>query len=285
MTLPKLLAQARHADEAVPRNPVTAAQRDPQRSVKETSAEPTVVHHWMRYLLFKFEEYQDMCLKSRNFVSLVCVISLITLPGCTTTNPYTGEQQVSKAAIGSGLGAAAGAAIGAIAGGDSSKERRKKALIGAGVGAIAGGGVGYYMDVQEAKLREQLQGTGVSVTRIGDEIMLNMPGNVTFATNSTDIKSNFYGVLDSVSLVLKEYDKTVVEVAGHTDDRGAEAYNQTLSERRADSVARYLSSRGIEGMRLIPVGYGESRPTADNATAGGREQNRRVELTLAPITG
>jgi len=239
----------------------------------------------MRYLLFKFEEYQDMCLKSRNFVSLVCVISLITLPGCTTTNPYTGEQQVSKAAIGSGLGAAAGAAIGAIAGGDSSKERRKKALIGAGVGAIAGGGVGYYMDVQEAKLREQLQGTGVSVTRIGDEIMLNMPGNVTFATNSTDIKSNFYGVLDSVSLVLKEYDKTVVEVAGHTDDRGAEAYNQTLSERRADSVARYLSSRGIEGMRLIPVGYGESRPTADNATAGGREQNRRVELTLAPITG
>jgi outer membrane protein OmpA-like peptidoglycan-associated protein len=226
-----------------------------------------------------------MSLKSRNFVSLVCVISLITLPGCTTTNPYTGEQQVSKAAIGTGLGAAAGAAIGAIAGGDSSKERRKKALIGAGVGAIAGGGVGYYMDVQEAKLREQLQGTGVSVTRVGDEIMLNMPGNVTFATNSADIKSNFYGVLDSVSLVLKEYNKTVVEVAGHTDDRGADSYNQTLSERRANSVARYLSSRGIEGMRLITVGYGESRPTADNATAGGREQNRRVELTLAPITG
>jgi outer membrane protein OmpA-like peptidoglycan-associated protein len=285
MTLPKLLAQARHVDGAIPRNPVAAAQRGLQRSVKETSAERPVVHHWMPYLLFKFEEYEDMCLQSRNFVSLVCVISLITLPACTTTNPYTGEQQVSKAAIGTGLGAAAGAAIGAIAGGDSSRERRKKALIGAGVGAIAGGGVGYYMDVQEAKLREQLQGTGVSVTRIGDEIMLNMPGNVTFATNSTDIKSNFYGVLDSVSLVLKEYDKTVVEVAGHTDDRGADSYNQTLSERRADSVARYLSSRGIDGMRLIPVGYGESRPAADNATAGGREQNRRVELTLAPITG
>lgn len=223
--------------------------------------------------------------KSGNLVSLLCVITLINLSGCTTTNPYTGEQQISKAAIGTGLGAAAGAAIGAVAGGDSSKERRKKALIGAGVGAIAGGGVGYYMDVQEAKLREQLRGTGVSVTRVGDEIMLNMPGNVTFATNSTDIQSNFYGVLDSVSLVLKEYDKTVVEVAGHTDDQGAESYNQTLSERRAGSVARYLSSRGIDGMRLITVGYGEFRPSADNATAAGREQNRRVELTLAPITG
>jgi outer membrane protein OmpA-like peptidoglycan-associated protein len=227
--------------------------------------------------------YESMYGKSRNFVNLVCAVSLIALPGCTT-NPYTGERQVSKAAIGTGLGAATGAAIGAISG-DDSKERRKRALIGAGVGAIAGGGVGYYMDVQEAKLREQLQGTGVSVTRIGEEITLNMPGNVTFATNSVDIKSDFYGVLDSVSLVLKEYDKTVVEVAGHTDDRGAESYNQSLSERRAESVARYFRSRGLDGMRLITVGYGESRPTADNATPTGREQNRRVELTLAPITG
>jgi outer membrane protein OmpA-like peptidoglycan-associated protein len=227
--------------------------------------------------------YESMYGKSSNFVNLVCAVSLIALPGCTT-NPYTGERQVSKAAIGTGLGAATGAAIGAISG-DDSKERRKRALIGAGVGAIAGGGVGYYMDVQEAKLREQLQGTGVSVTRIGEEITLNMPGNVTFATNSVDIKSDFYGVLDSVSLVLKEYDKTVVEVAGHTDDRGAESYNQSLSERRAESVARYFRSRGLDGMRLITVGYGESRPTADNATPAGREQNRRVELTLAPITG
>jgi outer membrane protein OmpA-like peptidoglycan-associated protein len=141
------------------------------------------------------------------------------------------------------------------------------------------------MDVQEAKLREQLQGTGVSVSRIGDEILLNMPGNVTFSTNSTDIKSEFYGVLDSVSLVLKEYDKTVIEVAGHTDDRGAESYNQSLSEQRANSVAQYFRSHGLDGMRLITVGYGESRPASDNATAAGREQNRRVELTLVPITG
>jgi outer membrane protein OmpA-like peptidoglycan-associated protein len=225
-----------------------------------------------------------MYIKSLNYVKLVSMVAIVALAGCTT-NPYTGEQQVSKAAIGSGIGAATGAAIGALAGGDSSKERRKKALIGAGVGAIAGGGVGYYMDVQEAKLRQKLQGTGVSVTRVGDEILLNMPGNVTFATNSSDIRSDFYGVLESVSLVLKEYDKTVVEIAGHTDDRGADSYNQTLSERRASSVAHYLQSQGLDGMRLITIGYGESRPAATNATAAGREQNRRVELTLAPISG
>lgn len=221
--------------------------------------------------------------KSSKFINLVSIAALATLSGCTT-NPYTGEQQASKAAIGAGIGAAAGAAVGALSGGHS-KERRKKALIGAGVGALAGGGVGYYMDVQEAKLREQLQGTGVGVSRIGDEIILNMPGNVTFATNSADVKSNFYGVLNSVSLVLKEYEKTVIEVAGHTDSRGSETYNHSLSVRRAASVGEYLRTQGIEDLRLITVGYGESRPIADNDTDVGREQNRRVELTLAPITG
>ena len=153
------------------------------------------------------------------------------------------------------------------------------------LGALAGGLAGNYMDQEEAKLRQKLQGTGVSVTRVGDQIILNMPGNVTFATNSTDIQSNFYGVLDSVSLVLKEYEKTVIEVAGHTDNRGSDAYNQSLSERRAVSVGQYLGSQGIQQMRLITVGYGESRPIADNASSAGRQQNRRVELTLAPITG
>lgn len=221
--------------------------------------------------------------KLRNFINLVSIAALATLSGCTT-NPYTGEQQASKAAIGAGIGAAAGAAVGALSGGHS-KERRKKALIGTGVGALAGGGVGYYMDVQEAKLREQLQGTGVGVTRVGDEIILNMPGNVTFATNSADVKSNFYGVLNSVSLVLKEYEKTVIEVAGHTDNRGSDTYNQSLSVRRAASVSQYLGTQGLEHMRLITVGYGELRPIADNDTDAGRQQNRRVELTLAPITG
>jgi outer membrane protein OmpA-like peptidoglycan-associated protein len=219
---------------------------------------------------------------SRNVINLITAVALVMLPGCTT-NPYTGEQQASKAAIGAGIGAATGAAIGAFSGGHS-KERRRKALIGAGVGALAGGSVGYYMDVQETKLRQQLQGTGVSVTRVGDEIILNMPGNVTFGTNSADIRSNFYGVLNSVALVLKEYDKTVIEVAGHTDSTGADSYNQSLSERRAGTVGQYLRTQGIVDMRIITVGFGESRPVADNDTDAGREQNRRVELTLAPIT-
>ena len=220
----------------------------------------------------------------RRFIKLVSIVSIGMLVGCTI-NPYTGEKQASKASIGAGIGAVAGAAVGALAGGGSSKERRKKALIGAGVGALAGGGVGYYMDVQEAKLRAQLEGTGVSVTRVGDEIVLNMPGNVTFATNSADVKSDFFGVLNSVALVLKEYDKTVIEIAGHTDSSGSESYNQSLSERRANSVGQYLGSQGLDRRRILTVGYGESHPIADNATAAGRQQNRRVELTLSPITG
>jgi outer membrane protein OmpA-like peptidoglycan-associated protein len=140
------------------------------------------------------------------------------------------------------------------------------------------------MDNQEMVLRKQLEGTGVSVTRSGDNITLNMPGNVTFATNSSDLRPEFFGVLDSVGLVLKEYDKTVIEVAGHTDSTGTEQYNQDLSERRAGTVASYLVNRGVLEMRVITVGLGESRPVADNTTEAGRAANRRVELTLVPVT-
>ena len=203
--------------------------------------------------------------------------------GCTTINPYTGEQQTSKVAKGAGIGAAVGAVAGWISG-DDRKERRKRALIGAGVGGLTGGGIGYYMDVQEAKLRQQLQGTGVSVTRVGDNITLNMPGNVTFATASADLNPQFFEVLRSVALVLKEYDKTLIEVAGHTDSRGDDAYNQRLSEQRAASVGQYLRTQGVNDQRIITVGAGETRPIASNATPDGQQQNRRVELTLAPLT-
>ena len=143
---------------------------------------------------------------------------------CTTVNPYTREQQTSKAAKGAGIGAAAGAVAGLLTKGD----KLQNALIGAGVGAIAGGGVGYYMDVQEAKLRQKLEGTGVSVTRIGDNITLNMPSSITFALNSADLNSQFYNALGGVALVLKEYNKTVIEVAGHTDSTGSDQYNMQL---------------------------------------------------------
>ena len=174
----------------------------------------------------------------------------ITLSACSTINPFTGEKEVSKTVKGAGVGAAAGAVVGLISGGDG-RERRKRALIGAGIGALAGGAVGYYMDQQEAKLREKLAGTGVSVTRDGDNIILNMPGNVTFAVNSSDINGGFFLVLDSVTLVIEEYDKTLVEIMGHTDSTGAESYNQALSERRADAVSQYFKSRDIQALRLF----------------------------------
>ena len=222
-------------------------------------------------------------LRAWNVVALVVAAAAVGLAGCQTTNPYTGEQQTSKAAKGAGIGAAAGAVVGLITG-DDSKERKERALIGAGVGAIAGGSVGYYMDVQEAKLRQQLQGTGVSVTRMGDNITLNMPGNITFKTDSADLNSSFFSVLDSVSLVLKEYEKTIVEVAGHTDSTGTDQYNQALSQRRAQTVATYLTGKGVLDQRIITVGAGEGHPVASNDTPEGRQLNRRVELTLAPIT-
>jgi outer membrane protein OmpA-like peptidoglycan-associated protein len=162
---------------------------------------------------------------------LLSVCLAWALAACQTIDPYTGEQKTSNATKGAAVGAASGAVIGAIAGGD-----RKGAAIGAGVGLLAGAGVGHYMDQQEAKLRAQLQGTGVSVTRRGDNIILNMPGNVTFATGQADIRSDFYPVLDSVGLVLEEFEKTLVEVVGHTDSTGSDAINQPLSERRAASV-------------------------------------------------
>jgi outer membrane protein OmpA-like peptidoglycan-associated protein len=213
--------------------------------------------------------------------SLVAGAMLVILvSGCTTVNPYTREEQTSKAAKGAGIGAAAGAVIGLLTKGD----KLQNALIGAGVGAIAGGGVGYYMDVQEAKLRQKLEGTGVSVTRIGDNITLNMPSSITFASNSSDLNAQFYNALDGVSMVLKEYEKTVIEVAGHTDSSGSDQYNQSLSQRRAQSVASYLSSHGVQGTRLMTVGAGESHPVASNDTEQGKAANRRVEMTIVPVT-
>ena len=203
--------------------------------------------------------------------------------GCMTTDPYTGEQEVNKTTQGAAIGAGVGVAIGLITG-DNSAERKKRALILGGVAGLAGGAVGNYMDRQEAKLRAQLQGTGVSVTRNGNNIILNMPGNVTFQTNSADINSSFYPVLNSVAIVLKEFDKTIVDVAGHADSTGPDDKNMELSQRRAGSVSSYMVAQGINAQRLITTGYGEMRPIASNDTAEGRQQNRRVEITLVPVT-
>ena len=216
-------------------------------------------------------------------VAAIAVGFAIVLPACTTIDPYTREERVARAQRQAVIGAAAGAAVGLITG-DDSMERKKRALVGAGLGALAGAGVGTYMDRQEAKLRMELERTGVSVTRDGDNITLNMPGNITFATNSADLNANFYDVLNSVSMVLTEFDQTVIEVAGHTDSTGSEEYNQQLSQRRAQSVVAYLSTRSVRQDRMLPIGAGETHPVATNDTDVGRQQNRRVELTLVPLT-
>lgn len=214
----------------------------------------------------------------------ICAMGLIAavgLAGCQSTDPYTGQQKTSNTAVGGGVGAITGAIIGAAV--SSKSDRGKGALIGAAVGGLAGAGVGNYMDKQEAQLRQQLQGSGVSVTRNGDNIILNMPGNITFDTARDQVKSQFYPTLDSVALVLKEFDETKVLVAGHTDSIGTAADNQALSERRAMNVAKYLVSQNLSYQRVTSVGYGESQPIADNMYEAGRSQNRRVELTLTPM--
>jgi outer membrane protein OmpA-like peptidoglycan-associated protein len=215
--------------------------------------------------------------------ALVAMLAAGLAAGCQTTDPYTGEAKTTSATYGALIGAGAGAVVGMISGRDA-KQRRQRALIGAGVGGLAGGAIGAYMDKQEDELRRQMRDSGVTVTRKGDDIILNMPGNVTFRTNSADLNSQFYKVLDGVSLVAKKYDKTIIEVAGHTDNVGEAAYNKQLSQRRAGAVAQYLGSRGVADQRIMTAAGGEEHPIASNTTEQGRAANRRVEVTLSPLT-
>ncbi|OZG70227.1 hypothetical protein BTA51_26865 [Hahella sp. CCB-MM4] len=214
-------------------------------------------------------------------VALVVVGALAS--GCQTYDPYTGEKKTSNATAGAVIGAVSGAVIGAAT--SSKKDRAKGALIGATAGGAIGGGIGYYMDKQEAELRHKLEGTGVRVVRNGNEITLVMPGNITFDTGRSEVKSGFYPTLESVGLVLKEFDKTIIEVAGHTDSTGGADLNQRLSEQRAQSVGQFLVTQGVASSRVQAVGFGPRYPVATNKTAEGRAANRRVELKLLPMEG
>lgn len=210
----------------------------------------------------------------------VALLALI-LAACTTLDPYSGEKKTSNAAKGAGVGAIAGAVVGAAT--SSKNDRKKGVLTGAVAGAAVGGGVGVYMDNQEKALRDRLVGSGVQVRRDGDNIQLIMPGNITFATNRSDIRSDFHPVLDSVAEVLAEFKKTRIKVSGHTDNTGGADLNQRLSEDRAASVKNYLIGRGVASGRVNSIGYSYRYPIASNSTASGREANRRVELELEPI--
>ena len=206
--------------------------------------------------------------------TFICSLLAVSMLTACATDPYTGESKVSKTAWGTGIGALAGAGIGALAGGE------KGAKIGAGVGAAAGAGTGAYMDVQARKLRQELLNTGVQVQEANGQIYLIMPGNITFDSNDANIKPAFQPVLNSIAKVFNEYSKTMVQVYGYTDSTGSAATNNSLSLMRANSISNYLRLRGVNGNRIVSNGYGSSNPIASNATAAGREQNRRVEIVL-----
>jgi len=210
--------------------------------------------------------------------TVVVTLAATLIAGCqTTTDPYTGEKKTTSTTLGALIGAGAGAAIGMISGHDA-KQRRQRALVGAG-----GGAVGNYQDRQENELRALMRDSGVTVTRKGEDIVLNMPGNVTFRTGSADLNAQFFKVLDGVAQVAKKYDKTIIEIAGHTDNVGGADFNRQLSQRRASAVAQYLMSKGVSEQRIITAAGGEDHPIASNSTDQGRAANRRVEVTLAPL--
>lgn len=209
------------------------------------------------------------------------IAATVAVAGCTT-NPYSGESQVAKGAYGAAIGAAIGCGIATAT--TKHGKRNERCLQGAAIGGVTGGGVGVYMDIQEKKLRERLQGVGVGIQRdkATGIITLVMPGNITFATAQSSVRADFYPVLDAVADVLKEYKDTSITVSGHTDNVGAAAYNQNLSQQRASSVAGYLVNRGVAGNRVSAFGAGMNQPIASNANEAGRSQNRRVEVVINP---
>ncbi len=216
-------------------------------------------------------------------ITTLMAAALMTVAACTSVDPYTGEERTSRASRNAAIGAGVGAVIGALTNTSSGKQAAKNALIGAGIGALAGGAVGGYQDRQAERLNQRLAETGVRIRRIGDDIELVMPGDITFATGQASITSNFYPVLDDVALVLNEFDKTIIEVDGHTDTVGSSQFNMNLSQQRSNSVASYLISRGVMAQRLIVRGFGETRLAVPTADGVANPANRRVEIRISPL--
>lgn len=214
---------------------------------------------------------------------IAAALAATMLGGCAT---YTGQTNDPNDPNRTGRGALIGAGIGAVAGllsGDDATERRQRAMVGAGIGGLAGAGVGAYQDRQEAELRRQTAGTGVDVERDGDVIKLNLPDGVTFDFNKTNVKPQFYGALNSIATTIKQYDQTIVEINGHTDNVGSLAANQKVSDERARSVGAYLTGQGVQPVRLEMHGYNYQYPIASNDNEQGRALNRRVEIRLIPL--
>jgi outer membrane protein OmpA-like peptidoglycan-associated protein len=216
------------------------------------------------------------------FAMTAAAAVLLSTTAACITDPETGERRISKQAIGAGVGAVGGYLLGDLIGGRNDRAER---LIGAGIGTLAGAAVGAYMDRQEQELRRRTAGTGVEVERQGDELVLTMPSGITFAHDRYDIQPQFQATLDQVAQTLNAYPQTMIDVYGHTDSTGPDAYNQTLSENRARSVANYLSSRGVQSARIATRGFGETQLKVSPETSEvDRQANRRVEIRIVPAT-
>ena len=208
-----------------------------------------------------------------NKLVIALTAGTLLLGGCATTANNTQK------------GAGIGAVVGAIIGKGTGDHDKSRYVWGAVVGAIAGGAIGQYMDRQEQEFRDELADSGVEVVRDGDNINLILPGNITFQTGKSIIAGNFYPVLNDVALVLNKYEKTTLQVVGHTDSVGSDSQNQLLSEQRAAAVKNYLTQVNVDNRRVTTYGLGESQPVASNETSDGRQRNRRVELTIVPLKG
>ena len=217
--------------------------------------------------------------KSRLIVSSLAAASLLTASACVT-DPNTGQKKVSRTAIGGGGGALVGLILGGLIGGPTGR------IVGAGIGGVAGGVIGYKMDRQIKELKEQTAGSGVDVTPTDDgrAILVNLPDGVTFDVGSATLKPQFRDTLDKIAGSMVQYPDSLIDVYGHTDSTGSDAYNQTLSESRARTVADYLAMRGVSEARIRSKGFGETMPVADNATDDGRAKNRRVEIKIVPVS-
>ncbi len=203
------------------------------------------------------------------------IASLAILSGCANMSD---TQRTT--ATGAGVGALGGAAIGAIAGGHAGKG----AVIGAGVGALGSYIWSQHMEKQKREMEQATQGTGVTVTQTQDnQLKLDIPSDISFQTNRSDIQGNFAPILDRFAEGLRNNQNAQVRIIGHTDSTGNDGINDPLSLARAESTRNYLTSRGVNGSRIQVQGMGSRQPIATNDTAEGRAHNRRVEIFVGEV--
>ncbi|QDM41179.1 MULTISPECIES: OmpA family protein [Bacteria] len=216
---------------------------------------------------------------SRKFTAAIAAVSLVGVSACVT-DPNTGEQKISRAAIGGVLGAGGGALLGGLIGGRTAR------IAGAVAGGALGGYAGYRMDNQIRELKDQTAGSGIDVNEVdgGQAILVNLPEGVTFTTGSYQINSGFQTLLDRVAASLQQYPNSLVDVYGYTDTVGSATSNQRLSEQRAQAVANYLISRGVSSSRIRWLGFGETNLKVQTGDNVNEPANRRVEVKIIPIS-